>query len=102
MEPPKEQIERMLRDGRKGLIVSVLCLGAAYAVKRGESLEDVEIQDPFTHAPLPNQSAWRAAMRACYDELKGGTPVQVDHAIALYTAHLKAAGYNVETGRVDN
>jgi hypothetical protein len=107
MNPPKALIDKMLADGPKGLLVSMLCLMVAHAVKKGdpiETIDHVELQDPVTHQPwAPDQlRAARVAMRACYEDLSTGTPLQVDHAIALYTAHLKAAGFCVEVGRFDN
>jgi hypothetical protein len=38
------------------------------------------------------------AHRACVAMLRRATPSEPEHAIALYRAHIKAAGYTVEAG----
>ena len=100
MNPPDEQIKKMLGDGWIGEISSIVCLSAAYAVKRGEPIEKVKIESPDPKRPLSHQEErlLLKVMREMYALLKMGTPQEVDCAIALYTAHLKAAGYSVEAG----
>jgi hypothetical protein len=98
MKPPQEQIDRMLADGEFGVLVSIVCLGAALAVKRGG---DATITDLQCDRPLPEKlkAAIRQASAERVEDFRRATPEQLDCAIALYTAHLKAAGYTYTAGQ---
>lgn len=100
MNPPKDVIEDMLRDGQRGVFISMICLGVAIAIKRREPIENVQILDPDPAQPISEdeRAMIRGVMRESWNEMRHGTPVEIDAAIALYKAHLKAAGYSVLEG----
>jgi len=99
MNPPKEQIDRMLADGSVGIMTSIVCLGAAVAVKRGESPEDVKVESPDQPLTEEEIAGFKDLLRRSYDLFRHASPAELERAIALYTAHLKAAGYNIEAGQ---
>jgi hypothetical protein len=100
VKPPREQIEKMLAEGYLGELTSMVCLGAALAVKRGEPGGLESIKDALTGESLTPDL--EAHIKKAHDEvmeiLRSASSSDLDHAIALYTAHLKAAGYSVEAG----
>ncbi len=100
MNPPRHLIESMLADGYLGELSSILCLGAALAIRRGLPAELTSISDPITGERVPPavEVALRKIHAAVVAEMQGATQEQLDHAIAMYTAHLKAAGYSIEAG----
>ncbi len=100
MNPPRHLIEAMLKDGYLGELSSMLCLGAAMAMKRGLPPELTSISDPRTGRPVAPtlEAVLRKVHAAIVMELQNATQDQLDYAIATYTAHLKAAGYSVEAG----
>ena len=103
-EPESEHHEKMLSGGRIGEITSMLCLCAAMAVRRGHPPEIESIHDPVTGERLPPEVE-RDMMTAHAEAVllfRSATAIDLDHAIALYTAHLKAAGYSIEEAGHDN
>jgi hypothetical protein len=93
-KPPRHLVDRLLAEGERGITVSIVCLAAAMAVKRGGSTELTSIQ-----CNVPVTDTMQARMREAHEALvatfREASAVELDHAIALYTAHLKAAGYRI-------
>jgi hypothetical protein len=98
LNPPQDLIDGMLRDGHIGVMSSLVCLGAAVAVKRGEPIENVKWQVPGVALSKADQAFMAGALRRAYDMFKTDPPDSLDFSIALYKAHLKAAGYAIEEG----
>jgi hypothetical protein len=100
VNPPRHVIEKMLADGYLGELSSIVCLGAAMLIKKGLPPEVPSFSDPITGEALPpDVQAWlQGAHTKAVAEMQGATQDQLDHAIAMYTAHLKAAGYSIEAG----
>ncbi len=100
MKVPEELVAKMLGDGETGILASVVCLGAALAVKRGGDTRLLDISDA-SGRPISNRlkaSIVEAHARAV-ENFRSATPEEVDRAIALSSAHLRAAGYCFTTGR---
>jgi hypothetical protein len=103
MRVPPEQIARMLADGSRGVFVSMVCLSAALAVKRGctsvPPIKDLRCSSGPTPEGL--LQATRKVHEATFAQMRAATPTpeQLDAAIALYTAHLKAAGVTFTYGQ---
>jgi hypothetical protein len=100
MNPPRHILDEMLADGHIGELTSIICLGAALVVKNGGPSEITEISDPRTGERVPPELEEFLKMLHIdtVAALKVATPDELDHAIALYTAHLKEAGYTIEAG----
>ncbi len=97
--PQRALLDRMPRTPL-GAIVSLLCLGAAMAIRQGRPTTLVSICDPMTGRRLPSEI--EAVLRQKHDEavavLRSATPEELDDAIALYRAHLTEMGYRIEGG----
>jgi hypothetical protein len=99
MKPPQHLIDAMLlQDGQLGVLISTLCLGAALALRDGRSTDLTDIQ---SNRPIPDdlREMIRSAHARIVEELRDATREQLDEAIALYSAHLKAAGYTFTAGQ---
>lgn len=84
--------------GARGILVSTVCLGAALAVKRGGSTELTRIQSDQPVTP-ELEAAIRRAHSVMVEVFRKASPLELDCSIALYQAHLKAAGVLITTGR---
>ncbi len=100
MNIPAHIIDGMLADGYLSELSSMVCLGAAIVIKQGLPPEVRSFGDPITGEPLPSDvQAWLGeAYAKAVVEMQAATPEELDYSIALYTAHLKAAGYSIEAG----
>jgi hypothetical protein len=101
MRVPPEQIARMLADGSRGVFVSMVCLSAALAVKRGCAAAPPINGLLCSSGPAPDGllQAMRKAHEETFAMMRTATPEQLDAAIALYAAHLKAAGFTFTYGQ---
>jgi len=91
------EVERMVGGGGLGVLVSMASLGVALALKRGGSTDltsvgSIDPVSPEIEALIRELHGIAVKELACF------TPHELDEAIALYTAHLKAAGYTVTAG----
>lgn len=96
MSLPSHLVERMLGRGDLGVLVSVLSLGAALAIRDGRDPALVSIE-ALAGMPLPDsfQAAARRAHGHILEQLRRATPEELDVAIEVARAHLRVAGYNV-------
>jgi len=101
MSPPKEEIDRMLAKGQRGVLSSIICLAACVAVQRGERAEDIKVESAgmagleFTSEQM---AFIKASIVSAAREFAGDPPESLVYSIALYRAHLKAAGFVIEEG----
>jgi len=100
MKPPQHLIDKMLADGEIGILSSLVVLGAALAVQRGSgaALEGVQTAGG---EPIPPglEARMKEAHAAMVEEFQAVSAEELDHCIALSTAHLRAAGYQWTSGR---
>ncbi len=98
MNPPRRLIDRLLADGEKGILTSIICLSAALAVKRGGSTDLTSIETTPPLSPAMKARA-RDGHALAVEMYRHATPLELDCAIALFGAHLKAAGFTYTAGR---
>ncbi len=98
MKPPRAVLDRMRADGGVGELTSMICLGAALAVKRRDFGPLDSVTDPNTGKAVSEDLL--ALLKLVHADavmaLRHGTADELEHAIGLYTAHLKDAGYTIE------
>lgn len=103
MKPPQRLIDRMLADGQVGVLSSIISLGAALAVKRGTCAPLLGVQ---TSEGQPMQPEFEAAVKrahaAAVEEMRHDSVEQLEASIALFSEHLRQAGYVWDVGRSDN
>jgi hypothetical protein len=96
--PPKALLDQMGYGPREAL-QSIICLMAALCVRDGK--DDVTIPAGFEALPISREKiieAIHVTRRQMLADLeRGHSMVEIEHAIILYEAHLKAMGYGIET-----
>ena len=100
MSLPSHLVERMLGRGDLGVLVSMLTLGAALAIRDGRDPGFVSIEDI---AGTPLSASFQALARRAHgrilEQLRRAPPDELDVAIEVARAHLRLAGYDVMYGR---
>lgn len=100
MKPSPDELLAQMPIDSIGILTSVVLLGAALQAKRGTFSPIESIVDPFTgKKPTAKEEALiKKAHDQAMQEFRSATPDELDHAIALYEAHLKRNGLKVEWG----